>query len=307
MEDTRSTDRFRFHIDDLIDFVFPVELQHPLAASRLIIFGLYGPLDEAKRLRSGRQGQHVLAEYELETMSIQIEREDILQVYLHRSRDMGLLNGAEQDMMISQADARLKQEKGKAMLPRISKEDVRQLLGHLPRDEDGRISFHEAQKAIDDFRRNRIQQFKLVYPKLTSSNSKKLTAEPVDATDKPMNSSSKGHGLGRTVSASVAPLTMFQKMRGLGPADLIEQTTKRLGKHGFKITSIDEPSNETMASNVRLLREIPPHFPEPVAAGGGDGRKTGWNETCALRGAGLGGLVKTTGGSTTWRRKYTSY
>lgn len=297
MEDTRSTDRFRFHIDDLIDFVFPAELQHPLAASRLIIFGLYGPLDEAMRLRSGRQGQHILAEYELETMSIQIEREDILQVYLHRSRDMGLLNGAEQDMMINQADARLKQEKGKAMLPRISKEDVRQLLEHLPRDEDGRISFHEAQKVIDDFRRNRIQQFKLVYPKLTSG---KKTVEPADATNKVVKSSSKG--LGRTVSASVAPQTMFQKMRGLGPADLIEQTTKRLGKHGFKITSIDEPSNETMASNVRLLREIPPHFTDEA-----DGRKPGWNETCALRGAGLGSLVKTTGGSTTWRRKYTSY
>jgi hypothetical protein len=119
---------YHFHVDDLLAFLFPVELQHPLAASRLFIFALYGPLDEHGHLRSGKKGGHILAEYELETMSMQIEREDILQIYLHRSRDMGLLSTAEQDMIINQADAHLKREKGKAMLPRITKDDVCELL-----------------------------------------------------------------------------------------------------------------------------------------------------------------------------------
>ncbi|RYG65350.1 hypothetical protein EON64_12115 [archaeon] len=79
-------------------------------------------------MKSGIKGKHTLAEYELEVMCIQIEREDIVQIYLHKARDMGMLTTAEQDMMINQADAHLKREKGKAMLPRISKDDVRQIL-----------------------------------------------------------------------------------------------------------------------------------------------------------------------------------
>lgn len=120
-------DKFKFHLEDLIQFIFPPNLQHPLASARLIAFGLYGPLDEHGHLRSGRGGCHAIAEYELETMCLQIEREDIIQIYLHRPRDMGLLTTAEQDMIINQADAHLKKEKGKAMLPRMTKEEVREL------------------------------------------------------------------------------------------------------------------------------------------------------------------------------------
>lgn len=124
----KKDDKFWFHLDDLLTFVFPSNLQHPLAASRLIAFALYGPLDESNCLRSGKRGEHVLAEYELAIMCEQFEREDIVQIYLHKARDMGLLTTKEQDMMINQADAHLKKEKGKALLPKITRQDIIELL-----------------------------------------------------------------------------------------------------------------------------------------------------------------------------------
>lgn len=119
--------KFLFNLESLLTFMFPDNLQHPLAASRMVIFGMYGPLDEHHQLRAGRKGSHILLEHELDTMCAQVEREDLVQVYLHRPRDLGMLTMAEQDALINQADAHLKKEKGKGMLPKITKQDVIEL------------------------------------------------------------------------------------------------------------------------------------------------------------------------------------
>ncbi len=307
-------DRFRFYIDELIEFIFPPNLQHPLAAARLIAFGLYGPLDNEGHLRSGRKGDHVLAEYELETMCIQIEREDIIQIYLHRARDMGLLSSGDQDMIINLADAHLKKEKGKAMLPRINKQNVRDLLKVLPVDAFGRISFHEAQKVLEKYRLDRVKRYKLVFPDITTtstsedtqhcpqSDSRKVTNASMSMNKKQTLKTGLQSTMGRTVSTSVAPETMFQRMKGLSNADLMEQATERLGRHGFKIVGIEKPCSVAVASNVKLLRDIPPHFPNPYA-----GRREEWDGTSNMGKVGVGSLVQGTSSSTSWRRKYTSY
>eukprot|EP01031_Cornospumella_fuschlensis_P035852 gene35852-43485_t len=308
-------DRFKFYIEDLINFVFPTNLQHPLAAARLICFGLYGPLDRDGTLKSGIKGQHTLAEYELEVMCIQIEREDIVQIYLHKARDMGMLTTAEQDMMINQADAHLKREKGKAMLPRISKEDVRQILKNCPRDALGRLSFHDAQRIIDKYRYDRVKRYKLVFPNLTQSSSgeeegekdkQQQTGQHTKSATQAlsagtMRSTRNATGLGKTVSASVAPPTMFMKNKGFNNADLTEQTMKYMTKHGFKILDLANPSPESLTSNLPLLREVPPFIPNPYP------KREGWDRVGAMKGVGLGSMVKGTGGSTVWKKKYTSY
>ena len=120
----KGQEKFWFYLEDLLRFLFPDNLQHPLAASRLFIFGMYGPLDEFGQLRSGRQGSHVITEYELETMCQQIEREDVVRVYVGKGKGIGLLSSLEQEQLISQADSKLKTAKGKAMLPPLSKEEV---------------------------------------------------------------------------------------------------------------------------------------------------------------------------------------
>jgi hypothetical protein len=76
---------------------------------------------------------------------------------------------------------------------------------------------------------------------------------------------------------------------------------KYMGKHGFKIVDLDEPSNTAMTSNVKLLREIPPNFHNPY-----QGKREDWNNTSNLCRVGLGSLVQSSG-STSWRPKYTSY
>lgn len=330
-------EKFKFDLDTLIRFLFPTSLQHPLVAGRLICFGLYGPLDEHGQLRSGPKGGHVLAEYELQQMCLQIEKEDVVQVYLHRKRDMGMLTTMEQELMISQADAKLKQEKGKAMLPRLTKQDVYDMFKRLPRDELGRISFHEAQQMIDQWRAHRVKENKLVYPSILSSHeeSEGNRTERLPTITSGSRSGSGGGGGGNAsvvsgetgqetmsyasasrtipirreagptrrgkVSESVAPRTMFLKMKGHTNPDIIEHTTKALSKHAFKITSVDSRQSAEITSNVKLLREIPPYCPNPYT----DRQK--WNDNSTMTGTGLGSLVKSTNSSTTWKRKVTLY
>ena len=78
-------------IDDLVAFLFPENLQHPLVAGRLIVYGLYGPLDDQLRLRTGPKKRNVVSDWQLDLMCIQVEREDILCVYLHEKAEMVLL------------------------------------------------------------------------------------------------------------------------------------------------------------------------------------------------------------------------
>ncbi len=127
MNSSHSENIFFFHLDDLLAFVFPQTLQHPLATGRLFAFALYGPLNHNGNLSSGVRGNRIVADYELDQMCLQIEKEDIIQIYLHNPDDLSLLSVKEQDMIISQADAQLKKAKGKALLPRLSKETVRSL------------------------------------------------------------------------------------------------------------------------------------------------------------------------------------
>ena len=70
----------------------------------------------------------MLQDYELDEICMNFEREDILLIYLHNPRQMGLLTMKEQEMIINQADKHLKSAKGRASLPAISKEDVLNIL-----------------------------------------------------------------------------------------------------------------------------------------------------------------------------------
>lgn len=78
----------RVHVDDLIRFLFPVHLQHALVAGRLIVYGLYGPLDEHLQLRTGPQKRNVVSDWQMDLMCVEAEREDILSVYMHKKTDV---------------------------------------------------------------------------------------------------------------------------------------------------------------------------------------------------------------------------
>jgi hypothetical protein len=69
------------HLDQLIQFMFPTNLQHPRSTGRLLLFGEFGPLDEDSNLRCGAQGMHVVRRYELNALGKQIEEEDLLDIF----------------------------------------------------------------------------------------------------------------------------------------------------------------------------------------------------------------------------------
>lgn len=73
-------DKGKVDVEELLDFIFPKSLQQPLSTGRLYAFGMYGPLDSNARLRAGHNGQRVVSAWEIDTMCLQFEREDILQV-----------------------------------------------------------------------------------------------------------------------------------------------------------------------------------------------------------------------------------
>ena len=223
-------------------------------------------------------------------------------------------------MIVNQADAHLKREKGKAMLPRLNKSDIIEIFSDTKRDSFGRISFHEAQDVIVEFRKDRIKRYKLVFPNLTkkkntSSEDKLSVAEGIRNVDKSEGFSSKTALRkkktnrmtlkGGTVSEAVAPRTMFKSKEGQTNADLIQERTQYLSKHAFKVTNIDEKQSSEIISNIRLLREAPPYCKDPYE----DSKdRVSWNSTSQLTGTGLGSMVKSINSSTSYnKRKVTLY
>lgn len=320
-------DKFKFDIENLIDFIFPSSLQHPLAAGRLVAFGMYGPLDENNCIRTGFKGSRVLAEYELEQMCLQFEKEDIIKVYLHKSRDMGMLSSHEQESIVSQADAHLKKAKGKASLPPLTKQDIRDLFSVCARDEYGRISFHEAQKVVVAFRKERIQQYKLVFPQIGKKPGQSSSGATGQFSGGTMGGTFEQTGGTATTNMTqetglirrkppkrisrvgdhIAPATMFQKMKGYTNPDLVEQTTKYLAAHACKIDNIDARGGPEMSANVRLLREVPPFNKDPYEGTPLQAVRGKWDGTSGFKGTSLGSKVKATASQTTWKPKSTVY
>lgn len=259
--------RFRIDLENLVEnFCFPAQYQHPLAASRLIIFGENGPLDDNGKLRTGYKGNRVVLDYEVEAMCDQIEADDVTSIYLHRQRDLGLLSSAQQLSIITQADAHLKRAKGRALLPRLTKEDVYAIFDDLPRDEFGCLSFHDMQKKIAAWRAFRIKDYKRVFPQLGG------VAEEGFAPKKKLRRTQ-----GKYVTSEVAPRTMFMRNKGLNTADIIANTTKMMAKYNFQINEIDYRGDTShLTTNCKLLRDADPKMKTPRWK---DGKKPGWNKS----------------------------
>lgn len=197
-------------------------------------------------------------------------------------------------------------------------------------------SFHDAQNMLFAYRAERIKQYKLVFPQLTTKRNSDsqhgtqagATSNSLAVTEKTNKEDSivlrKSPVRKSRVGESVAPTTMFQKMKGNTNPDLIAQvrdrrliftqssdnvffivkTGKYLSKHAFKITDIDAPSSVAMTSNVRLLREVPPYCKDPYQ---GKNKREAWDQTATMQGVGLGSMVLSAASSSTWKRKVTSY
>lgn len=117
--------RVAVDINQLLSFIFPKHIQHPLTAGRLFIYSLYGPLDSDNKIRSGYKRMHVLKDYELESMCMQLDREDVISTFTENFQE---LSTEEHSMIIGQSDSKFKVAKGKAMLPTLREADVLAIL-----------------------------------------------------------------------------------------------------------------------------------------------------------------------------------
>lgn len=240
-------------LDNLMRFVFPEGLQHPLSTGRLYAFGFYGPLDRNAQLRSGHKGQHVVSRWELDTMCAQFEREDVLQVYILPGRPLAVLSERQQDELIAQADRRIKAQTGKGLMPQLRRDDVADIFDDLERSDDGRVRFHEMQRAIMAFREDRVAKLKVMYPKVTRrAPEKKSAAVSFEAT-----AERRGKRRGR-VSPDVAPPEMFLRNKGMNNNAISAYTNRLLSTRAYKICDIESGNSAELTSNVRLIRENRP-------------------------------------------------
>lgn len=241
-------------IDDLISFVFPADLYHPLSTGRLYAFGFYGPLDRQQQLRSGPKGQHVLGRWELDAMCHQFEREDCLQVYVSEGRALCTLSEEQQNELISQADARMKSKRGKGLMPQLSKDEVRDIFEGVETSPDGTMRFHEMQQRVLAFREDRIKKMRVMYPLVARKPLRVGFGGSQTASRKSLTSTKRSRRTTAKVSPAVAPPTMFQKDKGLRNSDVATRINRMLCTRAYKICDIGDNTPE-LTQNVALIRE----------------------------------------------------
>mmetsp|Transcript_367 Transcript_367/g.465 ORF Transcript_367/g.465 Transcript_367/m.465 type:complete len:337 (+) Transcript_367:30-1040(+) len=281
-------------LESLLIFLFPPALQHPLSTGRLFAFGLYGPLDENSQLRSGHKGSHVVTNWELDTMCQRFEREIILQVYLG-SDSFELLSETEVEAVIAQADRRTKVAKGKAGMQQITPEEVQELFSDLKTDAEGLLSFHEMQQRIVEYRLQRIEEFKVIFPELMGGSKKKgRNTRTLCGQGGQTGVVVKSTGTRRKgkISSRVAPPEMFQKNTGLTEMEISSNVNRLLSSNALHIVDFGQGGDSAeLTQNVTLIRKNKP--PD-------DGRS--WDSNCCLRQTHVGGHAKTAKSSTTVKR-----
>lgn len=65
-------------LQELLEFCIPAGQVHPRTATRLYMIGLYGPLKDGWLWGGPYNARRKLSEYEIETMMVALEREDLL-------------------------------------------------------------------------------------------------------------------------------------------------------------------------------------------------------------------------------------
>ena len=135
-------------LDGILNFCFPPGEWHPASTGRLAVFGNYGPLADDGNLRCGIRGDHIVSDVELKAMIEEMQREDILNVYIGKQR----LQREEQEEILIQADEELHK------VPQKSPEEIRKMFRHLKTNKKGQYSFHDLQRVILNERVKRVKK-----------------------------------------------------------------------------------------------------------------------------------------------------
>lgn len=273
------------NLDHLYELVFPPGMQHPRSTGRLIVFGMYGPFNDQGKLCAGWKGQHVITDRELKSMIDEIEKEDLLSIFV---KEKGMTEEKQMEILV---DAK----KGKPPLPNMSREQVEALFKPLKRNKKGMVSFHDMQALIMGARMARMKELKKMYPDLAggkgASESKHSEQKESKVDSRTLMKTAAASG-----SAFRPPPPKFGRTSKLGRrADLAKRKKPPIVKvgetEGFRVVAsmlnrdshhiceLEDGNDPSLTQNVRLLRDMP------------RAKDNGWDDYCCLSGMNRGSFV----------------
>jgi nucleoside diphosphate kinase len=238
-------------LDGILNFCFPPHEWHPASTGRLAVFGNYGPLASDGNLRCGIRGDHIVSEVELKAMIEEMQREDILKVYIGNER----LQREEQEEILIQADEELQK------VPQKSPEEIRKMFRHLKTNNLGQYSFHDLQRVILEEREKRVKN--LMYMPCDRANLRLV---------KLLKKALKAEKEGTAKKKKKWKASMPAPIEKVSDQDTYRVNAKMLNKNTFRITEVNRGNIAGLTTNVKLLLEN-----RNTAKGGSK-----WNTTCCL-------------------------
>lgn len=187
-----------------------------------------------------------------------IEREDILSVYAGKE-----ITPSQEEEILASADNFMK------TIPQWSKDDIMDILGDLPTDEDGNMSFHDMQRAIQEARAERVRFMKKKAAAAIKRRKKGIETQAFEASKSKMP------------MVSHKSSTVFMKGAGRTNAEIMIHTASRLHKESHQICSVETGNDPALTQNVLLLRD------RTVGQGEKD-----WDGLCCVRGKNQGTYVR---------------
>lgn len=230
----RSTKSGRVRLEDLLDFVFPADQQHPWSTGRLLVFGEYGPLNSESKLESGLKGEHVVSKHEINTMIGQINTSDMLFIYIQDQ----LLSPDEVIDVIKQVDPQIRRDK------QITREEVIALFENVKVDPaDQTMSFHDMQSVVFDFRFARIERWKLM-----AANSVRKTTT--------LSKKQRAARVRHEAAVHKASELSLRRAPQIDDIDAFLATSKLLHRHAFEICTLEDKNHPSLVQNVHILRDV---------------------------------------------------
>ena len=220
-------------LDGILNFCFPPGEWHPASTGRLAVFGNYGPLADDGNLRCGIRGDHIVSDVELKAMIEEMQREDILNVYIGNQR----LQREEQEEILIQADEELHK------VPQKSPEEIRKMFRHLKTNKKGQYSFHDLQRVILNERVKRV---------------KKLMTMPCDRKNlllvkllrKALKAEREGKAKSRKKKWKAKKPVPIEKV---ADQDAYRINAMMLNRNTYRITEVNRGNIAGLTTNVKLL------------------------------------------------------
>jgi nucleoside diphosphate kinase len=238
-------------LDAILNFCFPEGEWHPASTGRLAVLGSYGPLASDGNLRCGIQGDHIVSDVELKAMIEEMQREDILRVYIGNER----LQREEQEEILIQADEELQK------VPQKTPEQIRNMFKRLKTNAKGDYSFHDLQRVIMKERDKRVKN--LMYMPCDRANLRLV---------KLLKKALKAEREGTVKKKKKWKASLPAPTPKVADQDAYRVNAIMLNRNTFRITEVNRGNIAGLTTNVKLL------LPNRNTAKG----SSNWNTTCCL-------------------------